>query len=158
MHLRLVMVGVASQPLSAGENVKPMPKQPTVQPAQRALVLVTLSTQAQDGATFPQTAHRLNPIHKPLDTASTEEVSKPPSPCPLLHSASQQLPPASVIAATFESTGAGSFHAETCCCCSYPATVRCCCSTKSAVVLLFLFEHLNTVQCLTFGNWPRGEL
>ena len=72
MHLRLVMVGVASQPLSAGENVKPMPKQTTVQPAQRALVLVTLSTQAQDGATFPQTAHHLNPIQQPLDTASTE--------------------------------------------------------------------------------------
>ena len=41
-------------------------------------------------------------------------------------------------------------HAETCCCCSYPATVRCCCSIRPAVVLLFLFEHLNTVQCLMF--------
>ena len=72
MNLRLVMVGVASQQLSAGQAVKTMPKQPTVQPAQQALVLVTLSTQAQDGATFPQTAHHLNPIQQPLDTASTE--------------------------------------------------------------------------------------
>ena len=42
-------------------------------------------------------------------------------------------------------------QADACCCFSTLATVRCCCSTQSAVVQLFLFEHFNTVQCLTFG-------
>ena len=69
INLRLVMVGVVLQQVSARKNVLPMPKQPTVPPAQRVLVMLTPSTQHPDGAIFPQTARLLKLRQQALHTA-----------------------------------------------------------------------------------------